>query len=167
MSTETFVLEKQRPAAADLRPAPIRLLKRFKRWAESKFGWLAFLAQFGLVGLTGMAVDVLSFWALTSFLILDLARALAIAVAMTWNFLLNRRFTFTDARREPFWKQYFLFCASCLVGAIVNWTVSIFLCRGSDWFNDHKVVAALIGVAAGFFFNFILSRRFVFRAEKS
>jgi putative flippase GtrA len=145
------------------RPAPIRFLKR---WAERKFGWLACLAQFGLVGLTGMAVDVLCFLALAPLLTLGLARALAIAVAMTWNFLLNRRFTFTNARRESFWKQYLLFCASCLVGALVNWGVSILLCWSSAWFAAYPVAAALAGVGAGFFFNFILSRRFVFRAEK-
>jgi putative flippase GtrA len=110
-----------------------------------------------------MAVDVLCFLALAPLLALGLARALAIAVAMTWNFVLNRRFTFSDARREPFWKQYFLFCASCLVGALVSWGVSIFLCLNSTWFETYKVAAALAGVVAGFFFNFVLSRRFVFR----
>ena len=141
-------------------------LTTFKRWAERRFGWFAFLAQFGLVGLTGMVVDVLCFAALTPIFALGLARALAIAIAMTWNFLLNRCFTFTDARREPFWKQYFLFCASCLVGALVNWAVSMVLCQGSPWFAAHPVAAAMAGVVAGFFLNFVLSRRFVFRAAK-
>jgi putative flippase GtrA len=147
-------------------PTTHHSLTTFKRGAERRFGWFAFLAQFGLVGLTGMVVDVLCFLALTPIFTLGLARALAIAVAMTWNFLLNRRFTFMDARREPFWKQYVLFCASCLVGALVNWAVSMVLCQGSPWFAAHPVAAALAGVVAGFFLNFILSRRFVFRAAK-
>ena len=168
---ETLVLKppvekESRSAAHGKRPAFIRLLERLKGGAERRFGWVAFLAQFGLVGLTGMAVDVLCFLALAPLLALGLARALAIAVAMTWNFLLNRCFTFADARRESFWKQYLLFCGSCLLGALVNWGVSVFLCWSSAWFATYPVAAVLAGVAAGFIFNFILSRRFVFRAEQ-
>ena len=164
---ETLALEtpaeKPQSSSEIKRPVPFQ---RFKHWAEKKFGWLAILVQFGLVGVTGMAVDVLCFWALAPLLALGLARALAIAVAMTWNFLLNRRYTFTDARHEPFLKQYLLFCASCLVGALVNWTVSVSLCRGSVWFGEHPVAAAVAGVGVGFIFNFILSRNFVFQPKK-
>jgi putative flippase GtrA len=167
---ETLVLkppvEKQSPSAAHgKRPVFIRLLKRLKGKAERRFGWIAFLIQFGLVGLTGMAVDVLCFLALAPLLALGLARALAIGVAMTWNFVLNRRFTFADARRDSIWKQYFLFCGSCLLGALLNWGVSIFLCWSSAWFATYPVAAVLAGVAAGFIFNFVLSCCFVFRAQ--
>ena len=160
------LVEKQSPSAVGgKRPVFIRFLKHLKLRAERKFGWVALLAQFGLVGLTGMAVDVLCFLAFAPVLTLGLARALAIAIAVTWNFLLNRHVTFAHARREPFWKQYLLFCGSCLVGALVNWGVSIFLCSSSAWFASHAVAAVLAGVAAGFIFNFIFSRRFVFRSE--
>jgi len=34
---------------------------------------------------------------------------LGIGVAMTWNFFLNRQFTFVDCRPRSLWLQYFLF----------------------------------------------------------
>jgi len=161
---EPVAVPQPEAASSKRRPRVVRRLKYLKRRAERKFGWLASLVQFGLVGLTGMAIDLAVFLSLAGLMSVPAARALAIAVAMTWNYLLNRRLTFAHAARQPFWKQYLLFSASCLVGAAVNWGTSVTLCLASDWFMNAKGVAAVIGIAAGFLFNFALSHRWVFRS---
>jgi dolichol-phosphate mannosyltransferase len=121
--------------------------------------------QFVLVGSTGVVVDLTVFSLLLPVLPLRAARAVAIAIAMTSNFLLNRRLTFPHARSGSMPRQYVAFCASCLLGALVNWTLSTQLIQRVAFFADWKVLAALIGVIAGTAFNYMMSVRFVFRAR--
>ena len=57
--------------------------------------------KFGLVGLTGVAVNLLFFALFMSFGISDLlASPLAIEVSIIWNFLLNNLWTFKEAPRQ-------------------------------------------------------------------
>jgi dolichol-phosphate mannosyltransferase len=111
-----------------------------------------------------MAVDLGGFALLGACLPLAGARATAIALAMVWNFLLNRRLTFARGRADrPWWLQLPMFCVACLGGALANWTVSVALCRASGWFDGHRAVAAAAGVMAGFVLNYLSCKLFVFR----
>jgi dolichol-phosphate mannosyltransferase len=142
----------------------INYLRHLKRLFEYRWGSVLRPAQFALVGLSGVAVDLLCFALLGAWLPLAGARAVAIWLAMTWNFVLNRRLTFSAFRsHKPWWVQYPLFCGACLAGALINWSVSLGLCRMSQWFDDHRSFAAVAGVAAGFVLNYCFCRRFVFR----
>lgn len=140
----------------------LNYLKHLKRLFEFKMGELALPIQFGAVGLTGVAVDMTCFSGLLPFVSLPLARALSICCAMSWNFWLNRRLTFSYARHEAPWRQYAMFCASCLVGAVANWSTSVALWAVSPFFARHALVVAGAGVAAGFIFNYGLSRHLAF-----
>src|SRR5437588_10068202 len=90
-------------------------LRHLKRLADDRFGNASRLVQFCAVGASGMVVDLSSYalfqlifsrtWmARQTFrlvggpLDLAVAGALAIALALTWNFALNRRLTFSYAR---------------------------------------------------------------------
>jgi putative flippase GtrA len=139
--------------------------RRLKRLFEQKAGRLAHPAQFALVGLSGMGVDLLAFALLGLWLPLGIARALAIWLAMTWNYALNRRVTFSACRQHFRWRDYALFCGGCLAGAVVSWSLCVGLCAASAWLARYSLLAALLGVAAGFVLNYSLSRRFVFRPE--
>jgi dolichol-phosphate mannosyltransferase len=139
--------------------------RRLKGLFERKAGRLAHPAQFALVGLSGMGVDLLAFALLGLWLPVGGARALAIWLAMTWNYALNRRVTFSACRRDFRWRDYALFCGSCLAGALASWSVCVALCAASAWFARYTPVAALVGVAAGFVLNYSASRRLVFRPE--
>jgi len=138
-------------------------LRHLRRLYEFKLGRVARPLQFVLVGSTGMVVDLALFAALLHLLPLAAARALAIWGAMTWNFLLNRRATFSYARVHAPTPQYVKFCAACLVGALVNWAVSIGLCARFAFFARWKLLAAMLGVVAGTVFNYLASSRLVFR----
>jgi dolichol-phosphate mannosyltransferase len=112
-----------------------------------------------------MAIDLLCFSGLTLLLPLAVARALGIWIAMTWNFLLNRQVTFAYAPRNRPVRQYVLYCGSCAAGAVGSWVTSMALCKTSDFFLAHPVIAAIIGVGVGFGLNYCACRCFVFGAR--
>jgi len=89
------------------------------------------------------------------------AVAIAIGVSMLWNFGLNRRFSFSYARDRSIVRQFFGFVAACLVGAVVNYFTTLRLWE----VTRYKQLAAVLGVLAGTFFNFIASRFVIFRAK--
>jgi dolichol-phosphate mannosyltransferase len=110
-----------------------------------------------------MLIDLPSFALLRWVLPLALARSIAIWLAMTWNYFLNRKVTFAAWRSAARWRQYFLYCGSCLAGSGVSWGISVGLCMWLTWFAHWPTLAAIVGVGAGFLFNYALSWRFVFR----
>lgn len=141
----------------------LNYLRHLARLYKFKLRTIVQLMQFALVGSSGMIVDLSCYSVLMTMLPISAARALAIWVAMSWNFALNRRFTFAESRRDSAIRQYFLFCLACLLGGIVNWGVSVGLSSLVPFFQDWKLLAAVLGVIAGTGFNFLLSRIIVFR----
>ena len=135
-----------------------------KRLAEYKYGEFFRFALFCLVGLTGMAVDLLSYSTFLYYGVgLKLSRAMAIFIAMTWNFWLNRRVTFSYGRHLSVCKQYLRFVASCGIGMMISWSISVVLSENVDMFNGKILLAAIIGIFAGTLTNFTLSRYWVFK----
>jgi dolichol-phosphate mannosyltransferase len=114
-----------------------------------------------------MAIDLAAFSALLWAVSPSAARGLAIWLAMTWNFALNRRWTFSGSERKPILRQYGLFCLSCLLGALVNWSVSLALISHVGFFETRTAPAAVCGIAAGTVSNFFLCLRVVFRDGRS
>ncbi len=138
------------------------------RFHESRAAVLVRLVQFLAVGLTGLAVDLGVLTLLLGVLPLAAARAAAIGVAMTWNFWLNRRFTFSYARTRPLLPQYLFFCLSCSVGAVVNWSASLALASVFTAFAVRPLLAAGAGTVVGCVSNFLLCNNAVFpRAAES
>jgi len=85
----------------------VDLLSNWHTRTKDKLGrGAAPLLQFAVVGASGMVPDLLCFATLLTWLPVPLARATAIWVAMTWNFLLNRWLTFSDARTQSAVRQY-------------------------------------------------------------
>jgi putative flippase GtrA len=111
-----------------------------------------------------MVVDLSAYTLLLLAIPLEPARATAIWLAMTCNFVLNRRFTFGPGRGGLL-RLYILFCCSCLLGAAANWLVSVGLCVWLAFFARFKLLAAVVGVVAGMGFNYTLCRAVVFRAD--
>ena len=144
----------------------INYLKHIKLLFDFRYQNWAYLVQFLIVGASGMVIDLASFALLLKGLGLSAARGLAIWIAMTWNFFLNRNVTFSYARQESAFKQYWGFCASCSLGAAVNWGASLILCQSVAYFNQHEILAGMVGVIAGTAFNFVLCRMLVFRKQQ-
>jgi dolichol-phosphate mannosyltransferase len=138
-------------------------LRHLKLLYEDKLGVFAQLAQFLFVGMTGMFVDLITFALLLHVLHPYLGRALAIWVAMTWNYWLNRKLTFSHARSRPIMHQYILFCLSCTLGAVVSWSVFVGLHSAIVFFAERPLVAAFVGILAGTALNFLMSKYIAFK----
>ncbi len=141
----------------------LRYLQHLRRLYVHKFGVWSQLAQFLTVGGMGTVVNVL---ALTALLALGMsmrpAVAAAIGVAMCFNFVLNRRFSFSHARTRAWPRQFVAFVAASSVGALVNYGTVLFILARAPALPPQ--LAALVGVAVGTLFNFLASRYLVFRS---
>jgi dolichol-phosphate mannosyltransferase len=140
----------------------LKYLKHVRRLYNYKFGTWSHLAQFLVVGASGLGLNLAVLTLLLRAAVGERAAvASAIAVSMVWNFVLNRRFSFSYARRRSIVWQFAGFVAACSVGAAVNYAVTL-----AVWdVVRPKQLAAVAGVLAGTLFNFVANRFFVFRRE--
>lgn len=149
-----------------------------KRLADHRFGNLSRLLQFCMVGASGMVIDLSLYalfqWVFASSLLagkivpvlgsLDLAAAafLSVAIALCWNFSLNRRLTFSYARHGSIARQFVTYALSNAMAVSLNLTLRLSLPRFFGFFNDHRLAAALVGVVVATGLSFSMSRWFVF-----
>ena len=127
------------------------------------------ILRFAVIGALGMPVD----WcALQLFLHWGtgpyFGRVLAWLVAATFTWLGNRYFTFADTRSHTFTGticEWGRFLAANAVGGLVNVGLySVMLRFAPPPFNDINL-AFVSGVLLGLAFNFLLSKRMVFRRD--
>jgi len=144
----------------------LRYLRHLKRLADYKYGTFSHIIQFGAIGAAGTAVNVVTLALLLAAGMFDrLAVALAIGVAMTHNFFLNRWITFSHAKHASIPGQYLRFVATCLLGAVISYSVTVWLWSQVAFFADWKPIAAVMGVLAGMFFNFAGSKLWIFKKQ--
>lgn len=137
------------------------ILQLYRRTRIST-GDLRRLVLFGMVGASGMVVDLGMLHLLHAALGFPMARAAAIGTAMVWNFGGNRLVTFRDSPEASLLRQFWKFTVSCSLGATVNWSISLLLAEKVAFFRGQILLCALAGVAAGYLLNFQLCRRWVF-----
>jgi len=141
----------------------LQYLQHLRRLYAYRYGVWFQLAQFLVVGLSGVVVNLGVLTALLQFGIrARLALAGGIVVSMFTNFLLNRRFTFSYARDRAWLPQLGGFMIACGIGAVVNYAVASSL--HSAYPETALQIAALGGIVAGTLFNFVANRFLVFRA---
>ena len=142
----------------------LRYIKHLRRLYIYKFGTWSHLAQFLVVGASGVVVNLLVLYALVWAGMPDaVALAGGIVVSVVSNFLLNRRFTFSYARAGSLSKQFVGFIGACSIGMAVQYAVALLV--NHLWAGSALWAAALAGIAAGTGFNFLISRYLVFRAQ--
>ena len=142
----------------------LNFMRHLYRLYRYKFGGPARLLCFVLVGTSGLVIDVAVYLAL-QWLGLEhrLARFLSFWPAVTWNWRLNRSFTFDERHREPHVRQWGKFVASSLVGFSVNVGGYAILTSLVDFFASHRLLALLLGVVLATLVNFLLANFFVYR----
>ncbi len=139
-------------------------LKHLRRLYIFKYGLWSQLMQFLVVGALGTVVNLVALTVLVDVrLPIRGAVALAIWIAMTFNFVLNRRFSFSFARYGSWWLQYVRFVGASSFGAVINYALTLLVLRYVAGIPPQ--LAALIGIAVGTGFNFVASRYMVFRAQ--
>lgn len=124
------------------------------------------LAIFCLVGTTGVAVDFAVFYPLVDFAHMDprLAAVPAFLVAVSWNYLLNRRITFESAREVAAARSYATFVIVCTVGVGIRIGVMHLLMVYAGW-NEKPLIwlTSLLGIVAATLSNFLGSKYLAFR----
>ena len=170
-------------ASAILSPVPRKTEFSFiKSFIDHRFGNASRLIQFCAVGFSGMLID-LTFYALFQEFFrnsglknytvpiiggtFDLAIAgfLAVWLAMSWNFILNRRLTFNDARRNSsIFRQYVTYATGNALAIGVSLLIRLWLPTQIAFFNDHKLAAALVGIILATGISFSMARYFVFKS---
>ena len=118
-------------------------LRQHKRRYEMRLGFFAKPVQFLCVGTTGAIVDLSSLMFFTELMPWGIARALAIWLATTWVFWLNRRLTCSYARTASALAQYLKFCGSYSFGGTVNWLVSVAVLHYSRTSRLMPMIAAV------------------------
>ena len=167
-------------ASPNRRWAPMDDIRHAKRIADERFGNLSRLLQFCFVGASGMVVDLSTYAALQAILgqtplggksggggggaiswAVAAAAVLSIATAMTWNFALNRRLTFNDARRGSIARQYLRYALSNLVGTASAWRFGL-SCPVRSASSPAIACGGRGGIIAATGISFSMARWFVF-----
>jgi dolichol-phosphate mannosyltransferase len=159
-------------------------VRHLKRLADHRYGNLSRLVQFCVVGASGMVVD-LSLYAtfqwvfsrtalagrelsLGGWLVsapLAAAAVVAVSCALVWNFSLNRRLTFNDARGGKIFRQFLTYALSNAVSVPLSLFLRLWLPGSVAFFHAHRLAAAVVGIVAGTAVSFSMSRWLVFRQQ--
>jgi len=118
------------------------------------------LFKFGLVGLSGMAIDFSVTWACKEKLGFNkyLSNSLGFCLAVTSNFLLNRYWTFGTGAR-PFMPQFASFILVSLAGLVIN---NLLLYGFVKKLRFDFYLLKLIVTGLVFFWNYLLNLLFTF-----
>ena len=134
-------------------------LYAFKHPAISQF------FRFCLVGLSGFLVDTAVLVTLVDMLSLDprFAAVFAFSVAVTWNYIFNRRWSFEFGKYTRVSHSYVSFVSICLIGLGVRIGVMHLLIEfagmgESPWY----ILASFAGIGAAMVINFIGSKYIAF-----
>jgi len=121
--------------------------------------------QFGVVGTLGFMVDTAVLYAgLAMGLGLYGGRAMSYLVAASTTWALNRAWTFRTAERAPAARQWAVFVLVNLLGFACNYGTYAVLVASLPFVAAHPVLGVAAGSLAGMVGNFVLSRRYVFKA---
>jgi dolichol-phosphate mannosyltransferase len=89
--------------------------------------------------------------------------ALAIAMALSWNFALNRRLTFSDRRAGSLPAQFLTYVLSNALAVSLSFLLRLGLPMYVPFFAAHRLTAAVVGIVAATGVSFTLARAWVFR----
>ncbi len=117
--------------------------------------------KFGIVGLSGIVVNLGILWLLVEYALLDknIASLIAIEISILNNFVWNDLWTFRakeDVRIASRWQRLIAFNLVSIGGSIINWGLFILLTAG---FSVYYLLAQLVGILVAFVWNFLVNRR--------
>ena len=169
-----FVFHDRKAGASKLRPGTIldyaRQVLDIARFAFSRRQGAAWeetskIIRFGIVGLSGIVVNMGLLWLLTTFAgIPDLVSlACAIEVSIVNNFIWNERWTFGGGEGHRTGTTLHRFASFQLVsigGALINWFLYLFLTRvgGVYW-----LLANLVAILVAFAWNYLVNRHITWK----
>lgn len=138
----------------------IRVGARLSPWAI-KYPVAKQFIKFCLVGLSNFAIDFLGYWLLTRFLgfYYILAAILSFAVAVSWSFYFNQKWTF-HYQGQDIYKKYLKFFIVNIVALVLNlFLLYVFV----DLLKIFDLVAKLIAAVLVAFLNFGFNKFWTFK----
>ena len=142
----------------------VEFLRQLRRLYMDRHGSVWRVLSFGLVGASGMFVDVTGYVAL-QWIGLEhrLARLLSFWPAVTWNWFFNRHVTFGDRPPRPRARQWARFVCASLVGLGANVGAYTLLTTLVEFFDRYRFVGLACGIGLGSLFNFLAATSVVYR----
>lgn len=125
--------------------------------------------KFGVVGLSGMMVNMATLWVLGTVYplfieaLFVIGSAIAIEVSILWNFMLHEVWTFKDRRIGSFAKRTLLFHIAVLPGVIAQYISAVSLRYG---LSINPLGAQLIGILIGFPVNYVVSELGIWKSYR-
>jgi dolichol-phosphate mannosyltransferase len=154
---------EQQPSGASSTVSGIDMLRgAATRWPIPQLLWR--LGKFGIVGASGVGVNLGVFWMLSTLLGLHylVSAAAAIEIAVTSNYLLNNNWTFADRRLGVSNATSFMrYHAVSIGGTVINLAILQVLVGA---LGLAPIVANLCGIVAATSWNFGLSLRWTWRS---
>ena len=116
--------------------------------------------KFGIVGISGIAVDFFTTWLLKEKLKFNkyLANCIGFSFAVINNFIWNRYWTFNDTV-QPFTEQFLKFALISIMGLAIN---SLLLFLFVKYTKINFYIIKLIVIALVFFWNFSINYLYTF-----
>ena len=147
-----------------MRGAGVRWVRAARSRGAGASETAARLLRFGLVGASGFAVDV-AFYLALQWIGLDhrVARFVSFFPAASWNWLLNRRVTFSERAPDARARQWARFVTASVAGLGVNAGSYAVLTSLTGFFDHHRMLALLLGIGLGGIVNYALATRYVYR----
>lgn len=125
------------------------------------------IIKFGIVGASGVVVNMGALYLLAEFgkLPYFVASIIAIELSIISNFLVNLLWTWSDRSGEgTFWGKLVRYHIGAGVTAFLgNYLILILL---TEFFGMHYLISNLIGIGVGTFSNYIINDLWTFRHKK-
>ncbi len=123
--------------------------------------------KFGIVGSSGIFVNMFFLWlGHEKFgLPVALASPIAVAFAILNNFLLNDFWTWRDKNSEKkfsFFHRLWRYYLSASLGSLINYVTLLIL---TQFFEINYLIANLVGILFGMASNFLLGEFWVFKSK--
>jgi dolichol-phosphate mannosyltransferase len=123
--------------------------------------------KFGIVGLTGIVVNMGVLWYLREYVSLDLLLSsfIAIELSILNNFLWNDLWTFRamgDQKFSLWWQRLAAFNLVSIGGVVINMGILYLL---TTIFGVYYLLSNMIGILVAFTWNFMVNRRMTWKKE--
>lgn len=145
----------------------VRFLRQLSRLYNHKFGSIARVPFFSVVGASGLAIDLACYLGLQWVGVEHrLARLLSFFPATGWNWALHRGLTFSERVRQPHLGQLTRFVASSLIGLGVNVGSYALFTSYMERFDRYRLLAFFCGVVLGSVVNFVVADLYVYTRHR-
>jgi len=144
-------------------------LKHLWKLYNFKYSTLSQFLRFCIVGLLGLIVDTSILIALVESVNLDprAGAVFAFIAAVSFNYVLNRFWTFDTARLTQAFTSFTLFVTVCLGGLLVRIGVMHFLMEFFNMGTGYRyILASIVGIFAATVFNFLGIKYIAFSIRK-